>query len=170
MREPRYLKDYPSFSFILAYWEKAEADIRKIRDEVFVEEQNVPADLEWDGTDKDCFHVMAYDEQSSPIGTGRIQINTINDEVSGDSVRIGHIGRLSVLKHWRGFGVGGALLAYLVHIAEAQQLDSIFLNAQEQLQGFYERRKFSREGTVFKEAGISHVRMVREIKQRTASH
>lgn len=170
MREPRYLKDYPSFSFILVRWEKAEEEIRKIRNSVFVEEQGVPADLEWDGVDKDCFHVMAYDEHSSPIGTGRIHINNLVDEVSGDTVRVGHIGRIAVLKHWRNFGVGGALLVYLVHIAEAQRLESVFLNSQEHLQGFYENRKFTREGNVFDEAGMPHVRMVRQIAQRAVSH
>lgn len=170
MREPKYLKDYPSFSFILSNWEKTEVDIRQIRNAVFVEEQGIPADLEWDGTDKDCFHVMAYDEHSSPIGTGRILINTLVDEVSGDSLRVGHIGRIAVLKHWRRFGVGGALLVYLVHIAEAQRLESVFLNSQAQQEKFYENRKFTREGSIFNEAGIPHVRMVRQIAQRTVSH
>lgn len=170
MREPKYLKDYPSFSFILSRWEKAEAEIRQIRNTVFVEEQDIPADLEWDGNDQDCFHVMAYDENSNPIGTGRIHINNLVDEVSGTLVRVGHIGRIAVLKHWRGFGVGGAILVYLVHIAEAQRLESVFLNSQEHLQYFYENRKFTREGSVFHEAGIPHVRMVRQISQRPTSH
>ncbi|MDH5631481.1 MAG: GNAT family N-acetyltransferase [Gammaproteobacteria bacterium] len=170
MRELRYLKGYPSFSFILASWEKAEADIRKVRNEVFVDEQNIPMELEWDGMDKECLHVMAYDKHGLPIGTGRIRIDSITDEVSGDAHRIGQIGRLAVAKHWRSFGVGGAILVYLIHIGEARRLDSLFLNAQEHLQGFYENRLFVREGGVFDDAGIPHVRMARALKPGAISH
>ena len=67
---------------------ESESDIRSIRDTVFGEEQKVPRELDWDGNDPSCIHVVATDSEGAAIGTGRMQPD-------------GRIGRLAVLKQWR---------------------------------------------------------------------
>ena len=158
-------KDRCSFTVTEAPWEQYQDAIQQIRNAVFVKEQHIPTELEWDGSDKDCIHVLAHDEQGEPIGTGRIQIHTHSNKL-GDSSSVGHIGRIAIFKDWRGFGIGGEILTCLINIAEAQNLASVYLNAQEHLQPYYERYQFVREGKVFEEAGIAHVRMAREIASR----
>ena len=159
MHKSKQDKDCHNFTVTEASWAQSRYAIQSIRNTVFVDEQHIPIELEWDGGDKDCIHVLAFDEQDNAIGTGRLQIHP--DNTSGDSNSVGHIGRIAVLKDWRGCGVGGALLTRLADIAKVQQMVSVYLNAQEHLQDYYEKQQFVREGKVFKEAGISHVRMVR---------
>ena len=50
----------PAFAVEIADWERDQATLRAIREAVFVAEQNVPPELEWDGIDQDCLHVIAY--------------------------------------------------------------------------------------------------------------
>ncbi|WP_122856059.1 GNAT family N-acetyltransferase, partial [Pseudomonas viridiflava] len=80
----------------VADWQRKNADIRRIRDAVFIAEQSVPPELEWDSEDMDAVHFLAS-EGDYPIGTARL-------------LQDGEIGRLSVLKDWRGLKVGEALL------------------------------------------------------------
>jgi predicted GNAT family N-acyltransferase len=137
----------PVFTVEIADWERDQATLRSIREAVFVVEQNVPADLEWDGVDQDCLHVIAYTNDRSAVGTGRLL---------GD----GHIGRLAVLAPWRGRGAGSALLLKLIGIANMRGIDSIALNAQTHALAFYERFGFIAEGDDFDDAGIPHRHMV----------
>ncbi|MFC1610060.1 GNAT family N-acetyltransferase [Myxococcota bacterium] len=125
----------------------AEEAIRLVRQAVFVIEQKVPIELEWDGSDRVCQHVVAWDEQENPIGTGRL---TPED----------HIGRMAVLESWRGRGVGHALMQELMQVAFEQGRPSLALNAQTYAVPFYERYGFVAEGEEFMEAGIPHRRMV----------
>jgi len=161
-------KDCHKFTVTEAPWAQSRDAIQSIRNLVFVDEQHIPVELEWDGTDKDCIHVLAFDKQGNAIGTGRIQIHTNN--TSDGSNTVGHIGRIAVLKQQRGHGVGCALLARLVEIARTQQLGSVYLNAQKHLQSYYERHRFEREGDIFNEAGIPHVRMVCTIAKWVTTH
>ena len=140
----------PGFSVQRVYWREAEDAIRAIRYEVFVEEQNVPADLEWDGLDADCVQVLAASDDGEPIGTGRMMHN-------------GRIGRMSVRKPWRGRGVGAALLKALIDIAQEHRFELVVLNAQTQVIDFYARYGFVAEGEVFMEADIPHQRMTRRL-------
>lgn len=121
--------------------------LRSIREAVFVVEQNVPADLEWDGVDRDCLHVIAYTYDRSAVGTGRL----LDD---------GHIGRMAVLAPWRGRGAGSALLLKLIAIAKTRGIDSVALNAQTHALAFYERFGFVAEGDDFDDAGIPHRHML----------
>lgn len=168
MHKPGQDEDQHNFTVTEAPWEQSRAAIQLIRNAVFVDEQHIPVELEWDGSDRNCIHVLAFDEQDNAIGTGRIQIHP--DNTSDGCNSVGHIGRIAVLKDWRGFGVGGALLAQLVGIARTQHLGSVYLNAQKHLQSYYERHEFEREGGVFNEAGIPHVRMVRTTAKRVSTH
>jgi predicted GNAT family N-acyltransferase len=129
-------------------FEQAEAAIRSVRDAVFGEEQKVPRELDWDGIDPQCTHVLATDGNGTPIGTGRMQ-------------RDGRIGRLAVLKSCRDRGVGGKMLEALIESARSSGPESVYVHAQAHAISFYEKRGFRRTGVPFTEAGIQHVNMTR---------
>lgn len=120
--------------------------LRDIRDRVFVQEQNVPLELEWDELDPKCDHVLAIDAQGQAIGTGRLTPEHT-------------IGRMAVLAPWRGKGVGDALLVYLIALARRKQLPSVSLHAQVSAIGFYQKHGFLAYGPSYLEAGIVHQSM-----------
>ena len=122
-----------------------------LRGQVFMVEQGVPADEEWDGRDPQCIHVMAESPDGEVIGTGRLQAD-------------GRIGRMAVTADWRGRGVGQTILASLVALARQLGHDQVDLNAQTAAIGFYERNGFRAEGPEFMEAGIPHRYMVRKLE------
>ncbi|MET3130730.1 putative GNAT family N-acyltransferase [Oxalobacteraceae bacterium GrIS 1.11] len=130
----------------LGDWNALRGDAQAIRFEVFVDEQNVPAEIELDDMDAVCVHAVAYDAAGTALGTGRLLPD-------------GHIGRMAVRKHARGGGVGGALLQALMAHAKARGDARIVLNAQTVAAPFYERHGFSRAGREFFEAGIAHIEM-----------
>ncbi len=130
---------------------ESEDYIRFLRDTVFGKEQGVSRELDWDGEDTGCIHVLACNGSGIPVGTGRMRLN-------------GRIGRLAVLENWRGKGVGGNLLESLVGDALERRFKSVYLHAQTQAISFYEKHGFCMEGEKFIEAGISHVKMVKDLK------
>ncbi|MDF3936340.1 GNAT family N-acetyltransferase [Pseudomonas citronellolis] len=132
----------------LADWQKDNADLRRIRDAVFIAEQSVPAELEWDAEDADAVHFLAF-EGDYAIGTARLLPD-------------GHIGRVSVLKDWRGLKVGDLLMRAAIDEAERRQLKRQLLTAQVYAIPFYERLGFKVASGEFLEAGLPHVDMVRE--------
>ena len=129
-------------------WNELAEQARQVRDAVFVDEQKVPREIEWDEHDAVSRHVIARDADGGAIGTGRL----LSD---------GHIGRMAVLADWRGKGVGRALLERLLEEAVRQDLSHLALHAQTQASGFYRRFGFVEEGPEFMEAGIPHRTMVR---------
>ncbi|AMB86411.1 GNAT family acetyltransferase [Pseudomonas agarici] len=131
----------------VADWQKDNAEIRRIRESVFIVEQAVPPELEWDAEDASAVHFLAF-EGDFPIGTARLLPD-------------GHIGRVSVLRDWRGLKVGDALLREVIAEAEKRGLEQQMLSAQVQATAFYERHGFSIVSEEFLEAGIPHVDMVR---------
>jgi predicted GNAT family N-acyltransferase len=135
-------------SIEITSFSESEKDIRSVRDKVFGQEQGVPRELDWDGEDSCCTHVLARDDSGIPIGTGRMRPD-------------GKIGRLAVLLDQRGHGIGGALLKLLVFKAYEYKFKSVYLYAQTHAVSFYEKYGFCKEGTEFIEAGIPHIKMVR---------
>ncbi|KGS13908.1 MULTISPECIES: GNAT family N-acetyltransferase [Pseudomonas syringae group] len=131
-----------------AQWQKNNADIRRIRESVFIVEQSVPAELEWDAEDADAVHFLAY-EGDYAIGTARL--------LNG-----GEIGRLSVLKDWRGLRVGEMLLEAVLLEAEKRGFTTLRLSAQVQAVEFYQRYGFQITSKEFLEAGLPHVDMLRQ--------
>jgi predicted GNAT family N-acyltransferase len=129
----------------VAAW-PADADtLASIRRRVFVEEQGVPAELEWDGLDPECAHVLALVNRD-PVGTGRL-------------MPTGKIGRLAVLASSRRHGVGSRLLRRLTALARERGLPEVYLHAQVSALPFYAAHGFVAEGPEFEEAGIAHRRM-----------
>ncbi len=121
-------------------------DLRRVREPVFVIEQQVPIELEWDAIDPICQHVIARDNDNRPIGTGRLSPQR-------------KIGRMAVMHAWRGRGVGEALLRALIDAARAQRWPDVTLNAQVDAIGFYEKYGFVAHDAEFMEAGIRHQAM-----------
>lgn len=140
----------------LSAWSEAYAEAMRIRESVFVEEQGVPAELELDHHDPQCVHALARDETGRAVGTGRL----LPPEAHGARI-VSHVGRMAVLKEWRGRGVGGALLARLIDAARERGDTEIALSAQIHAQGFYRAHGFLEEGEEFTEAGIPHRTMRR---------
>ena len=126
-----------------AVWASDEAAIFAVRRSVFVDEQHVDPQLEWDGRDAGCFHVLACDIAGRAVGTGRL-------------LQDGHIGRMAVLRSARGAGVGAALLRALMAAARDRGLREVRLNAQTHALPFYERFGFTAQGDEFDDAGIAH--------------
>jgi predicted GNAT family N-acyltransferase len=131
-----------------ADWVADGASLRAIRAEVFIDEQKVPAALEWDTEDARAWHVLALTGDGVAVGTGRLLPD-------------GRIGRMAVLKRWRRKGVGAALLGELLRIARSEGLHNLALNAQTHAIAFYAGFGFRPEGEVFLEAGIAHQAMRR---------
>ena len=132
-------------------WKALGSYAAPIRRVVFVIEQQVPEDEEWDGLDSQCTHFIAWQnaagDQPSPIGTARLLPD-------------GHIGRVAVLHEQRGQGVGVALMQAAINAARQQGHAKVVLSAQLHALAFYENLGFVAYGDVFMDAGIPHREMV----------
>ncbi|MHB1239653.1 MAG: GNAT family N-acetyltransferase [Gammaproteobacteria bacterium] len=138
------------FQVRAADWNTEQAALRAVRTAVFVREQGVSLELEWDGRDVSAIHVLAADHRQTPIGTARMLPD-------------GHIGRMAVLAAWRRRGVGSTLLLKLLKDARDGGLNRVFLNAQTHAVPFYGRHGFRVLGDPFTDAGIPHLRMIRDL-------
>jgi predicted GNAT family N-acyltransferase len=144
------------FTIRIMSWGEALPLARPVRERVFIDEQKVPRELEWDEWDETSDHAIAFDSGGDPIGTARL-------------LPSGRIGRMAVLKEWRRKGVGAALLAAVLERARSRSMTCAVLYAQTQAAGFYRRFGFSERGEEFEEAGIPHVEMTLELFPATGS-
>lgn len=135
-----------NFEIRLGTWTELRAFAQSIRHKVFIVEQNVPVELEWDDMDAICVHAVAFDASGQAVGTGRLLPD-------------GHIGRMAVLPAARGTGVGSTILLALMRQAEQRGDQSVLLNAQTYAQAFYRKHGFVAYGDEFMDAGIPHVQM-----------
>lgn len=124
-------------------WHDAEPLLRGVREAVFIREQGVPAELEWDGLDEVSHHVLALSSAGQAIGCGRILPSA-------------HIGRIAVMSEWRGKKVGSALLEGLLVYAASRHYAEVDLDAQVQALPFYRHFGFVEEGEEFMDANIPH--------------
>lgn len=124
-------------------WDADQAALRDIRLRVFVAEQRFPESEEFDALDPRSQHVLAYDLERHPIGTARLTPEHM-------------IGRVAVLKEWRGRGVGAALVRTLLEQAALLRYPDVTLHSQVSALGFYERAGFVAEGEEFDELGVAH--------------
>ncbi|HEX4327605.1 MAG TPA: GNAT family N-acetyltransferase [Burkholderiales bacterium] len=145
---------------MLGAWSEIGAAAREVRTAVFVVEQRIPAEEEWDEWDAQSLHAVARDAAGSAIGTGRL-LPPAFDALAGT----GHIGRMAVLREARGTGVGGAILRALMRAAPDYGFAQIVLHAQSQVANFYARHGFIAEGAEFLEVGIPHVLMRAPLRQ-----
>lgn len=127
----------------VADWSADRAALQHIRHSVFVLEQGVPVEFEWDGVDGQCIHLLAEDDRGEAVGCARLLPD-------------GHVGRMAVRQDWRGRGIGRRLLQAALKAAGAAGFVEVLLNAQTHALGFYEREGFTAHGAVFDDAGIPH--------------
>jgi predicted GNAT family N-acyltransferase len=135
-----------NWRIVIGDWESVCDDAQRLRTEVFVIEQGVPIELEWDESDEVSIHAVVYGEDNQPIATGRLLPD-------------GHIGRMAVQKALRETGIGRFLLTSLLHEAQRLGHTTLVLHAQTYAVGFYLRHGFQPEGSEFMEAGIPHMLM-----------
>jgi len=130
-------------------WNEARALAVPIRFSVFVEEQGVPLEMELDQADADALHAVAFDDGEA-VGTGRLLPD-------------GRIGRMAVLKAWRGRGIGGQILQRLMDRARERGDREVVLAAQVSASAFYRAHGFTEQGPEYLEAGIRHRDMRRRL-------
>jgi YbgC/YbaW family acyl-CoA thioester hydrolase len=131
-------------------WSELGHDASALRTRVFVNEQHIPADLEWDEADKDAVHAVAYNRLGQVVATGRL----LRAEPG-----VAKIGRMAVHEVLRGSGYGQQVLHALSHAATARGDREVVLHAQRTAAGFYKRLGFQVRGEPFEEAGIPHIEM-----------
>ena len=141
--------DTPAVRLETGSWSDLRAVCQPIRFQVFVDEQGIDPALELDAVDEDCLHCVAWSEGVA-VGTGRLLPD-------------GHIGRMAVLAAFRRAGVGGQILERMVQEARARGHPQVELSAQAYVEPFYRQHGFTREGPVYLDAGIEHVRMWRKL-------
>ena len=130
------------FVIRLGTWQELAEDAKAIRAAVFIQEQNISPDDEWDDLDAVCTHFVVY-EQNQPIATARLLTNH-------------SIGRVAVLKSQRGFGVGQKLMQAVINEAQNQQRPYVKLSSQVHAIGFYQALGFVAQGSEYLDCGIPH--------------
>jgi predicted GNAT family N-acyltransferase len=143
---------------VIGTWDELGKDAALVRTEVFVAEQGIAPELEWDAFDSLALHAVVYldsgeDTASSPIGTGRL----IGPGLAALEAKIG---RMAVLKSHRRAGVGDDVLQALLDAAYEAHYPVVALSAQSYVSGFYERHGFEVQGGEYLEVGIPHKKML----------
>ncbi len=155
----RLLDDFEAGSAItqtrLGSWDELGREAGKVRTEVFVEEQRIPRDEEWDEGDPVALHVVTFNGLGQPVATGRL----LPDRPGGS-----RIGRMSVLRVLRGARLGSQVLQLLVDAARRRGDAEVVLHAQRSAEGFYRRAGFAVRGEPFDEVGIAHIEMVMPLR------
>lgn len=135
-----------------------------VRKEVFVREQGVPEDIEYDAYDETAVHVLAVRADGVPLGTGRLLHGEAAAAKTGGDLTVGSLGRLAVAQQARGLGIGVALVRAIEDVARARGLAAVDLHAQTHALGFYERLGYEAYGPEYLEAGIPHRAMRRVLR------
>ncbi len=128
-------------------------DARSIREEVFVNEQGVLPEEDFDGSDRHCESLVLLHE-GIPVATGRITVGSRGEAT---------IGRIACLKAERGKGYGALVVKELMRRCGEKGFDQVYVHSQIRAKGFYEKLGFAEYGDVYMEAGIAHINMKRDI-------
>ncbi|MFD0371850.1 GNAT family N-acetyltransferase [Streptomyces sp. NPDC059071] len=134
-----------------------------VRREVFVVEQGVPQELEYDAYDETAVHLLAVRADGVPLGTGRLLLGADAAGRTGADASVGSLGRLAVTGAARGLGVGAALVRGIEEAARERGLTAVDLHAQTHALGFYERLGYVAYGPEFPDAGMPHRAMRRAL-------
>jgi len=154
-----------NYSLQTTNWQSHCASLKLIRQQVFIEEQNVPVELEWDGLDEKACHILAQvivAGKKLAIGTARITLNNTEDPV-----KKAHIGRMAVLAAWRGQGIGSDILHACIDECRKLKVKKIVLNAQVDVIPFYQKAGFEISSKEFLDANIPHKQMTRLLENQT---
>ncbi|KJG33163.1 GNAT family N-acetyltransferase [Photobacterium angustum] len=136
---------------IVAFDDANKESIRFVREQVFIKEQQIDPEIEFDGLDTQAVHVLVVDSEQ-PLGTGRILAD-------------GHIGRIAIMKAARGKGLGVKVVQALVEYAKQQGYPRVDLGAQTHAVDFYRKLGFTPYGEEFMEANIPHQAMEQMLEQ-----
>jgi YbgC/YbaW family acyl-CoA thioester hydrolase len=146
----------PMVQLRTAGWSELGEAAQRIRTEVFVEEQRIPAELEWDEADATAIHVVAFNRLGQGVATGRLL-----QQAPG----VARIGRMAVNRMLRGSGVGRQVLQALMDAAARRGDREAVLHAQRSAAEFYLGMGFEPRGAEFEEAGIAHIEMARPLSR-----
>jgi predicted GNAT family N-acyltransferase len=127
----------------------------EIRKAVFVEEQGVPLQDEFDEFDTlngQCEHILAYYKEQ-PVGVGRLRI------VDG----FGKLERICILPSYRKVGLGKVIIQALEKLAKERGVSKAKLHGQTHAEGFYQKFGYKTSSAVFMEDGIPHILMIKEL-------
>ena len=138
----------------LGGWDALGTDAARIRTQVFVEEQRIPMEMEWDEADATALHAVAYNRLGQPLATGRL--------LQGEP-GVGKVGRMAVHRVLRGSHLGRDLLEALMAQAAQRGDREVVLHAQRSAEGFYARQGFAVRGEPFNEVDIPHIEMARSL-------
>ena len=141
----------------LGEWSALEAGARQVRTDVFLQEQRIPLDMEWDDADHTALHALATNRLGLPIATGRLLAP------SAEEPGVARIGRMAVNRSLRGSNQGRDVLLALMEAATQRGDTEVHLHAQQSAQGFYAKLGFVPVGAPFVEAGIAHIEMSRRL-------
>ena len=131
-------------------WKTDNEPLKKIREEVFIQEQQVSVADEWDEQDETATHFLVFDTQNKALACARVLIE-------GD---LFHIGRVAVIADYRHQKIGRQLMRYILDWCYQQHPDyKIYLHAQTSRIQFYEYSGFKSCGDIFMDAGIEHIEM-----------
>lgn len=128
------------------------SEAHAVRRAVFIAEQGFTEADEWDDLDDDAVQLVIRD-QGLPVASARLL----------DEGPTGRIGRICVLKPWRGKGLGADLVQFGVQHFATHGKTKVALGAQVQAQGFYERLGFRAAGDVYDDGGVPHQEMERAL-------
>ena len=126
-------------------WDQLQQDAKLIRTQVFICEQGITEADEWDDQDVISQHFVIYD-QDQPIATARLLQNH-------------SVGRVAVVKAYRGQGIGQMIMLEIISYAQKQRLSVLTLSSQVHAISFYEKLGFTVQGNSYDEFGISHIEM-----------
>ena len=134
------------YEVIAGGWEQLEKDAKYIREQVFIQEQGIASEDEWDDFDVAAVHFMVYDKEQ-PIATARLLPQH-------------SVGRVAVLMPYRKQGIGKILMQHIIDYARNQKLPYLKLSAQTYVTAFYEALGFNVQGEVYQDCGIPHIDMI----------
>ena len=129
-------------------WIDEHESLKMIRQKVFIEEQKVTSQLEWDGMDEEAIHFLAFKNEKA-IGCARAFV--IENYMQ--------LGRMAVLKAYRGESVGTALIEKVITTAKLNQLSAIYISAQCHAIDFYKKFGFEITSDIYLDAEIQHRNM-----------
>jgi YbgC/YbaW family acyl-CoA thioester hydrolase len=138
----------------LGDWHTLGTAARAIRTEVFIGEQKIPMEMEWDDADPSALHAVAFNRLGLALATGRLLRHAPG---------VARIGRMAASQALRGSGVGRAVLDALMKAARERGDTEVVLSAQTNASALYSRAGFTVRGPVYDEAGIAHVEMARAL-------
>ncbi|WP_336938810.1 GNAT family N-acetyltransferase [Acinetobacter modestus] len=127
------------------HWDQLQQDAKLIRTQVFICEQGITEADEWDDQDLISQHSVIYD-QDQPIATARLLENN-------------SVGRVAVLKAYRGQGLGQMIMLEIIRYAQKQRRSVLTLSSQVHAISFYEKLGFTVQGNSYDECGIPHIEM-----------